>query len=56
MLEIIMFIFSDFWIWLGTFLLIGVIFEGLGNVVRSGNRTISEKRLKRLLEKNQEEK
>lgn len=33
MLDILKFIFSDFWIWLGTFLLLGVIAKGLGNVI-----------------------
>ena len=34
MLEILQFIFSDFWHWLGTLILIGAIAEGLGGLIR----------------------
>lgn len=34
MLEILQFIFSSFWIWLGTFLLVAVISDGLGRLIR----------------------
>ena len=34
MIEVMEFIFSSFWIWLGTFLLVGSIAEGLGEVIR----------------------
>jgi hypothetical protein len=32
MLEILKFIFSSFWVWLGVFLLVAVIAEGIGGV------------------------
>ena len=32
MLEILRFIFQDFWHWLGTFLLLGAVFQGIGNM------------------------
>lgn len=32
MLEILQFIFSSFWVWLGTFLLVGTIAHGIGNI------------------------
>lgn len=34
MLEILQFIFSSFWIWLGTLILVGAIAEGLGGLIR----------------------
>lgn len=34
MLDILKFIFSSFWIWLGTFLLVAAAFEGLGGLIR----------------------
>lgn len=33
MLEILQFIFSSFWIWLGTLLLLGVIVKGIIAVI-----------------------
>jgi len=35
MIEILNFIFSSFWIWLGTFLLLGVISLGIYNLFGS---------------------
>lgn len=32
MLEILEFIFSNFWIWLGTVIIIAVIFDAFGNI------------------------
>jgi hypothetical protein len=34
MLEVLQFIFRDFWTWLGTLILLAVVAEGLGGVVR----------------------
>ncbi len=34
MLEIFEFIFQDFWHWLGTLILLGVIAEGVGGMFR----------------------
>jgi len=34
MLEILKFIFQDFWHWLGTVIILGVIAEGLGGMFR----------------------
>ncbi len=34
MLEILQFIFSSFWIWLGTFLIIIVISDGIGRIIK----------------------
>lgn len=34
MIEVLQFIFSSFWHWLGTFLLLAVVFEGLGGCIR----------------------
>ena len=57
MLEVLTFIFSNFWIWLGTVILFETIFEGIRHVVRGKpDRKISEKRLLAILEKNREEK
>jgi len=33
-LEILKFIFSSFWTWLGTFLIVGAISDGLGRLIR----------------------
>lgn len=33
-LEVLKFIFSSFWIWLGTVILVGVLSEGLGGIFR----------------------
>lgn len=33
-LEVLKFIFSSFWIWLGTLILCGAIAEGLGGMFR----------------------
>lgn len=33
MIEVLNFIFSSFWIWLGTAMLIGVILNGIANIV-----------------------
>lgn len=33
MLKILEFIFSNFWIWLGTFLIIALIFDGICDVI-----------------------
>jgi hypothetical protein len=33
-LEVLKFIFSSFWIWLGTLILVGAIAEGLGGLIR----------------------
>lgn len=54
MIEVLTFIFSSFWIWLGTLLLVEAVFEGFRGLFRG--RTISEKRLKKILTKNPEEK
>lgn len=35
MLEILKFIFSNFWIWLGTFCLVAVIIYGFADIVRA---------------------
>ena len=35
MLEVLKFIFSNFWIWLGTLILVSAIAEGIGGVIRS---------------------
>jgi hypothetical protein len=32
MMDVLNFIFQDFWHWLGTFILLGVIFGGLGQM------------------------
>ena len=59
MLEVLTFIFSSFWIWLGTLLLLEVVVEGIVKVFRR-QRVISEKQFKKqvkaILEKNREEK
>lgn len=55
MLEILTFIFSNFWIWVGTLLLLEVVVEGIVNVFRP-QRVISETQLKEILRKNPEEK
>jgi len=34
MLEILKFVFSSFWIWLGTAVFLGIIAEGLSGMVR----------------------
>lgn len=34
MLEILQFIFSSFWIWLGTLLLVGAVAQGIGGFIR----------------------
>ena len=34
MLEILKFTFSNFWIWLGTLILVGAIAEGIGGIIR----------------------
>ena len=34
MLEIIKFVFSSFWVWLGTVILVGTLAEGVGGFVR----------------------
>lgn len=34
MLEVLKFIFSSFWIWLGTVILFGAIAEGIGGIIR----------------------
>lgn len=34
MLEILKFIFSSFWVWLGTFLLVGAVAQGIGGLIR----------------------
>jgi len=34
MLEILKFIFSSFWVWLGTVILIAIIAEGVGGIIR----------------------
>lgn len=33
-LEVLRFIFSNFWIWLGTAILVGIITEGIGGLIR----------------------
>lgn len=41
MLEIMKFIFSSFWIWLGTFLFLAVVAAGIGNtliLLRGGSK------------------
>jgi hypothetical protein len=40
MLEILKFIFSSFWIWLGTVILVEIIAKGIGSILRN----IKEKR------------
>jgi hypothetical protein len=42
MLAVLQFIFSSFWHWIGTVILLGVIAEGIGGLVR--NYKISTKR------------
>ncbi len=44
MLPILTFIFSSFWIWLGTFILIAAILEGTADIIRAAR---SPKRLKK---------
>lgn len=34
MLEVMQFIFSSFWIWLGTVIIIAVIASGVGGLIR----------------------
>ena len=34
MLEILKFIFSSFWVWLGTLILVAAVAEGLGGLIR----------------------
>lgn len=34
MLEVLQFIFSSFWVWLGTVILVGVIAKGLSGIIR----------------------
>jgi len=57
MLGVLTFIFSNFWIWLGTLLLLEVVVEGAVKIFRP-QRTISEKQFKKqvkaILEKNRE--
>lgn len=38
MLEILKFIFSSFWTWLGTVILLTVFVEGLSGIIRIGLR------------------
>jgi len=33
MLEILKYVFSDFWIWLGTVILLGVTLDGMANII-----------------------
>jgi len=33
MLEILKYIFSNFWIWLGTVILIGITLDGMSNII-----------------------
>ena len=35
MLEILHFIFSNFWIWLGSFLMLAIILFGLSDIIRA---------------------
>ena len=35
LLEVLEFVFSSFWIWLGTTVTLGVVAEGLGATIRS---------------------
>lgn len=34
MIELWQFIFSSFWTWLGTLILVGAVFGGLGQIIR----------------------
>ncbi len=34
MIEVLQFVFSSFWVWLGTLILVSIIAEGLGNFIR----------------------
>ena len=43
MLEVLQFIFSSFWIWLGTLILVVVITEGIGGMGRKIVNNISHK-------------
>ena len=45
MIEVLKFIFSSFWIWLGTFLVVGAIASGLASfrIVSIDKRTIQTK-------------
>lgn len=44
MLEILKFIFSSFWIWLGTLIIVATICEGIGGLIRiSINRKKDDK-------------
>lgn len=33
MLEVLQFVFSSFWVWLGTFLLLAIIVNGIADMV-----------------------
>jgi len=33
MLEILKYVFSDFWIWLGSVILLGVTLDGMANII-----------------------
>lgn len=54
-MEIMRFIFSSFWIWLGTLMLAGSILGGLASVVKAV-RGPSVHRLVKLIEREQEKK
>lgn len=41
MLDILQFIFSDFWIWLGTVILIATIGQSIANIVETITDTIT---------------
>ena len=43
MLEIVEYIFGNFWRWLGAFLMLGIIFEGIGGI---GRRILIKKIIK----------
>jgi len=47
MLEILKFVFSSFWIWLGTFLLVSVISIGIGGAT---SRLITYRHVERIKE------
>ncbi len=42
MIDILEFVFRNFWTWLGTLILVGTIAEGIGGFVRVTVKKISE--------------
>ena len=43
MLEVLEFVFRNFWTWFGTVILVGTIAEGVGGLIRISVRRIKDK-------------